>query len=97
MDDGDGRIMLEHLVEPRPVADVADDQRPPPDELVVTVGQVVVDHGQKARLRELEAGVGTDIAGAADHENRYIRHRWDSLLLMFHDCPFRRSALRTAV
>lgn len=62
---GDRAVSGEHLIQAARVADIAHLQRTPLNEFPMAIGQVVIGHGQKPRLRQAKTGVGAHIAGAA--------------------------------
>ena len=69
MYDGRGRVFAENFVEPSAVTDIALFDRPPFDELAVTVAEIVIDDGRIALLGKVQAGVRADIAAATDDED----------------------------
>src|SRR5690606_17349363 len=69
MHDGGWSITVDHLVEPRPVENVAALQGAPPDGPLVAVDKVVVGDRQIAGRGQRLAGVRADVAGAAGDEH----------------------------
>ena len=65
MHDGHGSVFRNDLVQTPPVGDVPGLQRSPLHRPFVAIDEVVVGHGEVARLGKCFAGMAADVAGSA--------------------------------
>jgi len=100
-------VFGEDFVQPRPVANIALFERPPADEFLMPVGEIVKNDRFIPSFREEKARVRTDIAGTTDDKDfllhqlpfKKLRMRRDCMLLCLNkggvaQCAINQSILR---